>query len=289
MRRVCPPCVIRIPVTVWLAGLAWLCLAPGAGAARQGATQASRGVRGSGVRVSGTVVDGRTQEPVMGAAVRLVDAFGGRAASGESDAAGSFSLPPVPVGTYALSIQRIGYENGSGTLDLHEQADPSLTISLVPHEIDIDPLVVTVARSTSVLADFERRRSMGSGSFLTRAEIERQRPHQVTDLFRMLPGVRIVPGRAGNAVVLRGGCRPTMYFDGVAVDAGPSLDFSLGPDDVEAIEVHTTATAPPQYARNACGVILVWTRVPVRTHGHVPLWKGLLVVAGVLGVKLLIR
>jgi len=289
MRRVCPPCAIRIPVTVWLAGTVWLCLTPGAGIARQAAAQASPGVLARGVRLSGTIVDGRTLQPVAGATVRLLDVASGRRGSmAESDEHGTYRFAPVLPGAYALSIVRIGYQRGSASLDLLVGTDPDLTIALVPEEVDLEPLVVTVDRSASRLVDFEHRRLVGNGTFVTRADIEEQRPFLVTDVFRTLAGVRVLPGRDGNTLMLRGGCRPLMYFDGVAVDPGPSLDLSLRPDDIEAIEVHSNATAPAQYARNACGVILVWTRAPVRVRGHGSWWKPLLVAGGLLGVKLLL-
>ena len=288
MRRVCPPCAIRIPVAVWIAGVAWLCLTPETGVARQVATKAEPGVLVPRVFISGDVVDGRMLVSVAGALVRLVDAATGRTvATTESDDEGRFRLRPVPAGTYAFSIERLGYQTASGTIVLHGGEDPSLTVSLAPDEVDLEPVVVTVAAAAR-LPDFEHRRTVGNGTFITRGDIEAQSPFQVTDLFRTLPGVRVVPGRLGNMLALRGNCRPMMYFDGVAVDEALSLDLSLRPEDVEAIEVHSNATAPAQYARNACGVILVWTRVPVKVRGHSSWWKPLLVAGGLLGVKLLL-
>jgi len=241
------------------------------------------------VFVSGDVVDGRRFVSVAGAVVRLVDTATGRvAASTESDDEGSFRLQPVPVGTYGLSIVRLGYQTASGTITLHAGEDPSVTVSLVPDDVDLEAVVVTVARPLSRLRDFEQRKMVGNGTFITRADVEAQRPFLVTDLFRTLPGVRVAPGRFGNTLTLRGGCRPKMYFDGVAVDESLSLDLSLQPDDIEAIEVHSNASAPAQYARSACGVILVYTREPVRVRGHNSWWKPLVVAGGVLGLKLLL-
>ena len=274
---------------VWLAGLGWLGLTPGSGVARQVATPASPGASARRVLVSGDVVDGRTYVAVKGAVVRLVDVATGRGvASAQSSGDGSFRLPRVPPGTYALSIERVGYETASGTLVLYGDEDPAVTATLAPDDVDLEPVVVTVARPASRLTGFEQRRVLGNGTFVTRADIEEQRPFRVTDLFRTVAGVRVQPGRFGNTLTLRGGCRPTMYFDGVAVDAGLSLDLSLQPDDVEAIEVHSNASAPAQYARNACGVILVWTREPVRARGRTSWWKGLAVVGGFLGVRFLL-
>lgn len=288
MRRACPPSAIRIPVAVWIASTVWLCLTPGAGAARQVPTQASPGVAVPRVVISGDVVDGRRLVALSGAVIQLVDtATGHIAASTESDEEGHFRLVPVPVGTYGLSIVRLGYQAASGTIWLDASEDPSLVVTMAPDDVDLEPVLVTVGRPLTRLREFEQRKVIGNGTFITRADIEALRPLLVTDLFRTLPGVRVAPGLFGNTLTLRDGCRPNLYFDGVAVDEALSLDLSLRPDDIEAIEVHSTASAPAQYSRNACGVILVYTREPVRVRGRSAWWKPLALAGGVLGLKLL--
>jgi len=273
----------------WLAGAVWLGLTPGGGVAVQAATQAASGVAERGVRVSGMIVDGHNLRPLAGAMIVLIETATGRgAASGETDKGGAFALRPVPPGTYALNVQRIGYRSSSSTLDLVADVNPDVTLSLLPHGLSLRPLVVTVARRAARPSEFERRRAVGNGTYVTRADIESQHPLLVTDLFRTVPGIRIDPGRFGNIVTLRGSCRPSMYFDGIAVDAGLSLDLSLRPDDVEGIEVYSNATTPAEYGRNACGVILVWTRQPVQVQGHTAWWKPLLVAGGVVGLRILL-
>ncbi|HEX8697001.1 MAG TPA: carboxypeptidase regulatory-like domain-containing protein [Longimicrobium sp.] len=51
---------------------------------------------------------------------------------------------------------------------------------------------------------FERRRATGRGIYLTRDDIERKRAVQTVDLFRGLPGVRIVEGIGGARVQMAG-------------------------------------------------------------------------------------
>ncbi|HEU4456296.1 MAG TPA: carboxypeptidase regulatory-like domain-containing protein, partial [Longimicrobium sp.] len=68
------------------------------------------------------------------------------------------------------------------------------------------PGVTAVGRPT--LIDFERRRRGGRGLHITRAEIEEKRAVQTVDLFRGLPGVRIVDGPGGGKVQMAGSSVP---------------------------------------------------------------------------------
>jgi hypothetical protein len=164
MRRVCPPSAIRIPVAVWIAGTAWLCLTPDTGVARQVATQVSPEALVPRVFISGDVVDGRRLVAVSGAVIRLVDAVTGHlAASTESDGEGRFRLASVPVGTYGLSIVRLGYHSASATIWLDAGENPSVTVTLAPDDVDLDPVVVTVARPLTRLRDFEHGRRSETG------------------------------------------------------------------------------------------------------------------------------
>jgi len=68
-----------------------------------------------------------------------------------------------------------------------------------------------------------------------------------------------------------------------------TLDLAVQPHDLEAIEVYGTASVPARYGSAACGVVLVWTRVPERVHGRGSWWKGLAVLGSLLGVIMLAR
>lgn len=209
----------------------------------------------------------------------------------ESDPAGNFAFAPFPAGHYTLTVEALGYHPLSDTLTLLPGEDPVAEVAMVPEALELEPVLVRVAaRRSLALRGFDNRRAMGSGAFVTREEIEERRPHQVTDLFRSMPGVRLVNDRQGAAhVTLRGRCRPDLVMDGAPVDNRMSLDLLLRPDDVEAIEVHSSASAPIAYTRGGCGVVMIWTRVPRRAADGGPWWRGLLVGGLVLGVILLIR
>ncbi len=120
------------------------------------------------------------------------------------------------------------------------------------------------------MADFhDRRQRAGSGRFITRDQIEKEDPLRLTDLFRSVPGVRIVPSlMGGSRVRLRSStardCVPFVWVDGVPMGAGEfDLDV-LTPETVEGVEIYSGVSGVPQRfmgtrGEGSCGAIVVWT------------------------------
>jgi hypothetical protein len=107
-----------------------------------------------------------------------------------------------------------------------------------------------------------------------------------------LGGVRVSYGTRGEAsLFVRGTCRPHVYIDGVAIHQGVSIDMAVSAEDIEAMEIYSTAGVPSQYsAGGTCAAILVWTRPAVRGEARkVPRWKLLLTGTVVLAAWLLLH
>lgn len=243
------------------------------------------------VRLTGIILDRQSNAAVPTAMVLLLDSVAqARVAAAESDGAGSFVLSPVPPGRYVLRIERIGYKTVEDSLDLQTPEDAALTVFMASDAVDLAPMVVTAARTTAYyLRDFERRRATGSGTFITRADIERSNSHSTSELLQRLGRLRVARGTRGEAsLFMRGTCRPQIFVDGALLQASVSIDSAVLPEDIAAIEVYSDAGIPIQYAiRSPCGVILVWTHPAVRTEGEkVARWKWFF--AGGLAVLLLI-
>ena len=256
-----------------------------------GAVQAQAAPAGAPAtaRLSGTVVDRQTLSPVAAARIFLVHPTSrAQVAAAESDSAGAFELPPAPYGTYAFRVERIGYKPAVDSVTLPADEGEDLAVQLVPEAVDLEPLVVRVARTTAYyMRDFEGRRATGSGLFITRDQIERRRARSTSELLQSLGGVRVVYGTRGeSSLFVRGTCRPLVYIDGVSIHPGVSIDMAVLPDDIEGMEIHSMATIPPQYASfSSCAAILVWTHPAVRGESRkVPRWKVLM--AGSIGLAL---
>jgi outer membrane receptor for ferrienterochelin and colicin len=115
----------------------------------------------------------------------------------------------------------------------------------------------------------ERRKSAGSGHFITRADIAALRPVDLADILRRVPGLRLVPTSYFDYTILSsrgastnpsGTCQPLIFVDGARLTDDTALNGMLRPGDIAAIEVYAgLAGTPPQYSGGDCGSILIWT------------------------------
>jgi hypothetical protein len=211
------------------------------------------------VTLRGTVRDSATKEPVNGVIVGLderVATFTGRD--------GTFRIDNVRLGTVYLEARRIGYRPVAFHLDIIEGETFDLDISFSPLAFELADIRIEVDEnfaSFGQLQNLLRRRKRGQGYSFLRWEIDELNPFYVTDLFRMVPGVRVRTGQFGNRHIFIRGCRPTTYINGIQLDSDSLLEQMVTPDNIEAVEVHLGAYSPAEYHNYAaCGVIAVWTR-----------------------------
>jgi len=233
----------------------------------------------------GRVVDHATGEALYGAAVSLASGPGGTPGLGTrvTGEDGRFLFRPVPPGTYNLTVTLLGYRTLREPMPVEGQTDLQVVLKLAVSPVEMDPIEVVGERQLrGPMADFERRRQRGIGTYITREEIEARNPYVLTDLLRMVPGLRVVPGGpfGEQAIRLRGNCQPEIIVDGVRTTIGNDIDHVLPPMDVEAVEVYRGAELPVQFGNNSCGAIVVWTRRPEDTGGHGITWRRIGIAAG---------
>jgi hypothetical protein len=188
------------------------------------------------VTVPGTGVDGRTQQN------------------------GAYALGGLPAGTQTVEVRVIGFEPKRFTVDLGRDHLTTLDITLDRPVQTLDAVKV-YGKGSASMAEFERRLHNGWGHFLTPADIAKRNAIHVTDLFRTMPGVHVVPSRGfGYTVLMRGNCRPTVYVNGMRMDdnAASELDQYVNPDEVTGVEVYTTAGRPMEFWGNNCGSVVIW-------------------------------
>ena len=188
------------------------------------------------VSVPGTGLDGRTQD------------------------SGTFSLSGLPSGTQTVEVRAIGFEPKRVAVDLTKERLTTLDIVLDRPVQTLDAVTV-YGRGNAAMAEFQRRLKNGFGHILTPADIAKRNAFEVTDLLRTMPGARVVPTRGfGNAILLRGGCLPTVYLNGMRMpdDAASDLDALATPSEVTAVEVYNTAGRPAEFWGNNCGSVVLW-------------------------------
>lgn len=216
--------------------------------------------------VSGTVMDGDTNEPLIGANIVIPNTTTGTI----SDLDGKYSIT-VPEGTTQLQFSFIGYQ--SQTLDIEGKS--TIDITLTPGQ-DLEEFVVVgyggvKKEDVTGVVSAVSSKDFNKGAIVS--------PEQL--LTGKIAGVQITSsnGEPGGqaAIRIRGGTsinasnEPLFVIDGVPIDnvahnAGGfpkgrnPLNF-LNPDDIETFTVLKDASAAAIYgARGANGVILITTK-----------------------------
>jgi len=234
-----------------------------------GAGSAQRGT----ARLTGAVASALNGRPLAGVTV-TVPAVN---VSIRSDDSGRFVLDSLPAGIQLVRILSIGRQPESYSFRLSSGRTKQIIVLLDGDAIDLPPIVVRRDHAALRwgLAGFFERRRQGFGTFLTREDISRRRPADVTQLlsgaglqYRCSP-FGCSPIRLG----VGGQCALQLFLDGIAAP-GEYLR-EIDPDDLVAVEIYTNDFVTPFQFRGgflvsgaaahprgefACGAVVVWTR-----------------------------
>lgn len=246
----------------------------------------------------GTVTDGTTGAPVVGADVELR----GTVFGGTTDAGGRFRIENLPAGPARLVIRQVGHRPLRQGIVLPKDG----TLALPPNVLVLgraarmlDPLFIETTASHSPLTEFNRRREESTGAFITREEWERKgNPSDPIQVLRRLRGIWIQPGpdishqylvslrrttsRTAQLLINREAsaaqdeqidaellatveCPPLIFLDRHFLGNTNTLNLNMDIPfvDILAVEVHqSTGSMPIEFTRrgSTCGVIAFWTR-----------------------------
>ncbi|MGH7574737.1 MAG: SusC/RagA family TonB-linked outer membrane protein, partial [Longimicrobiales bacterium] len=228
--------------------------------------------------ISGTVVDARTGEGIVGAQVHIPNTSLGviTAANGE------FILPNVPVGEQTVRMQSLGYEATEQTVTVVEGETVRVTFSTGQQAIDMEEIVVTALGIT--------RSERGLGSAVQSLDADAIAKIPTLNVAQALQGrasgVQVTrtssrPGAASRVVIrgessFTGGGQPLWVIDGVPIemetepqggDFGPeageagSRAMDIDMNNVEEMSVLRGAAATALYgSRAAHGAIIIRTK-----------------------------
>jgi|APMI01.1.fsa_nt_gi hypothetical protein len=236
--------------------------------------QNDRTSRNAGFAVIDGIVTDTLLNP-LGAADVTVIGTSAKVLTGEN---GRFRMMQVPSGQYLLVVRRIGFAPASGIIDVPAGDTVRLTYSLTKSTLALDTVRVKERRVTMRMLEFEQRRKIGTGQFVTREDLERRGSMYAKDFLRNLSGIIVSPlsgdqfagtvalsKREGGSVFGdgSGACPMQILLDGIILPRNFNLDLLPPPKQIGGIEVYAgAATVPPQFggADRRCGVIAVWTR-----------------------------
>jgi hypothetical protein len=118
---------------------------------------------------------------------------------------------------------------------------------------------------------FKQREKAGFGYFLSGDEITRRAANVLTDVFRTIPGLRVVPSDMDYVVQsarsATGGC-VKYYVDGAVYEAifPGDVDRLVPPWEIAALEIYNGTSTPAQFqspGSSSCAAIVIWTKTRV--------------------------
>ena len=207
------------------------------------------------------VADASTNAPVTDAVVEVSDI--GRTA--RTDWIGEAHVVDVARGRHRVTVRHIGYVPADVEI-VFTRDTVGYVFMLSPSPTILDTMRTTakVAVVPLKLQDFEMRRRMGIGRFLTDSALQREATQPIASIMaRHLPGLYSLGFDRGVGRMHGGSlCRPDVYIDGFRY-SGDALDLRfIDGMDVAGVEYYTETSAPVQYRHlgMTCGVILIWLK-----------------------------
>lgn len=216
------------------------------------------------VTIGGFVAD-TAGTPLDGAEILVL----GTAHITRANESGTFRLSELPAGHQLIRVRRFGYRPATFGVTLVESDTLGFAFVLEPIAVTLTPVIVEALerRYASRMTGFAQRYHGGLGAFITRREIEKRNPQQLSDMLRMVPGVRLLTTPSGRPRVemqrAPKGCEPNFWLDGTPYPNNSLSIDAFPPSIVEAVEIYRGAAEVPPAFRSMntpCGVIAIWTR-----------------------------
>src|SRR5688500_17101040 len=145
-------------------------------------------------KVTGRLLDGHSQRPVMLAVVTLIDSAKVLIDRTYTDDQGRFELTAPRAGSFFVAAAREGYQpKVDGVLELTASSSIEVTFYLLPMAFRLDTLLANARSSPTVVylraQGFYERQERGSGHFITPEQLARRHIMSAADLLRGMPGV----------------------------------------------------------------------------------------------------
>jgi hypothetical protein len=167
------------------------------------AAPAFAGVTG---KIAGVVIDKKTKEPILGAAVQIQGTTMGIL----TDLNGKFQIMPVPAGEHVVEVKIIGYTAviTQGVLVRPDQTT-TLNIELEPSLIELKPIIVTRERQMIQMDEATTKRDV------TAEKIKSMPVTNVADILKSQVGVTV----RNDRFHIRGGRSEEVLYtvDGVSM------------------------------------------------------------------------
>lgn len=269
------PCPLRVRLVLGCVLLLALHALPLTGQSRPTATST----------LAGTVLADSTERPIANAEVSVTSLRLGV----RTDSTGAFVLTGIAPGRHPVVFRAVGYEALSTemTFAAGERVDadvvlrPAVVLSVQTQTqtqtlARVDVVATSRSGNNPRIAEFDERRKMGFGRFLTQEVFEKSEGRKLSEiLIGKLPGVRTLTRQGARMLVATRGsismdrrpCPVQIIIDDQVRNPGLGQEMfdidQVDPSTVAAVEFYTVSQRPLQFNRagNApCGTLVIWSR-----------------------------
>lgn len=225
---------------------------------------------------AGAVLADSTERPIGGAEI----AIGSLRLEARSDSSGAFTLPGIRAGRHLVTVRAVGYREFSAMLEFRagQRLETDVVLASAAQSLaKVDVRESAPSGDHPLIREFDERRKMGMGHFLTQAEMGQAEGRKVMEfLTGQMPGLRIWGTRTGARMLVSGRgtvsfrqqqCPVRLVYDGIPMSdlsGSPSLDLdTIEPSTIAGVEYYTPANLPARFnfgGNNPCGTLLLWSR-----------------------------
>lgn len=230
----------------------------------------TRTVARGAARLSGKVINANGA-PVANARVDVA----GTDAHALTRENGEFALDSLPSGTQSLVVRQLGFAPVETAVELSARAPQRVTVTISKPARVLETVAVKADREEQLdKVGFASRKRTGLGYYLSPDQIADRQAQRVSDLFRSIPGLQVVPSGNGIDYEVRDSRNPyngcvVFYVDGAkwqAIYPG-DVDRILPTQEIGAIEVYSAADVPAQFqaaGQTSCSTVVMWSKTRLR-------------------------
>lgn len=220
-------------------------------------------------RLTGRVINA-AGAPVANARVDVT----GTGAATLTRADGTFGFTDLPSGTQALVVRQLGFEPVETPVELSGRVPKQVTVRMTKAAQVLAAVPIKAEQSKDGLdqVGWARRKKNGFGYFMGPEDIQQRQATRMTDLFRTVPSLRVVP--SGMDYIVESNRDATGGCVNYVVDGSPykslfagDVDRLMPPQDVAAIEVYTGSSTPAEFqtpGSSSCTTIVMWSKFKVK-------------------------
>jgi len=193
-------------------------------------------------------------------------------------ARGRFRITDVQTGTYIITVRRFGYRPMASVIAVNGGDTLRLSYALQPLGAGrLDTVRVTERQTSRNLMEFERRRLLGVGKFLTATDLDKRGSVDVSTVLRGFStlwvarddntGVTSLQSRRdqGNMVYAQGAgaCPVQVVVDNIPMPRELDVELLPRPKEIAGIEVYGGPSGTPSQfggLDRRCGMVIIWTK-----------------------------